>query len=123
MIERLRAGADEILGQGSMPRRGLPMPSHRLGLSAAARLLGVAALCWLAQMPATAQSPVPGWQAQTAPPTPRDAAGPANPATQQVPPNTTIVPRSTGSARLPGGATGAGQVSLTALLTDDGQNI
>jgi len=99
------------------------MPSHLLRWSTVARLMGVAALCWLAQMPAAAQAPVPGWQAQTAPPTPRDAAGPANPGAQQVPPNTTIVPRSTGGARPPAGATGAGQVSLTALLTDDGQNI
>src|SRR5215831_5936825 len=65
------------------------------------------------------------WQAQTnsvppaAPPAPERApAAPISP----VPPNTTIVPRSAPEARPPG-AGGAGQVSLVAVLTQDGQNI
>jgi hypothetical protein len=61
------------------------------------------------------------WQAQTnsippaAPPAPE--RGPA-----AVPPNTTIVPRSAPEAKSPA-AGGAGQVSLVAVLTQDGQNI
>jgi hypothetical protein len=96
------------------------MPSRVMRRGAAARLFGVAALCWLAA-PAAAQSP--GWPAPIEPPAPRDGTGAASPPALQVPPNTTVVPRSTGSARLPAGPAGAGQVSLTALLTDDGQNI
>jgi hypothetical protein len=105
-----------------MPRRGYHMPSEPTGLSALLRLVGLAALCWLGVGgPAAAQAP--GWQVQPAPPAGRDGPGPANPPALQVPPNTTIVPRSGGGARLPGGAAGPGQISLTALLTDDGQNI
>jgi hypothetical protein len=65
------------------------------------------------------------WQTQTnsappaSPPAPeRGSAAPISP----VPPNTTIVPRSAPEARAPG-AGGAGQVSLAAVLTQDGQNI
>src|SRR5215471_1823582 len=66
------------------------------------------------------------WQAQTnsipraAPPAPE--RGPATPVSP-VPPNTTIVPRSAPEARPPPAAGGAGQVSLVAVLTQDGQNI
>jgi hypothetical protein len=88
---------------------------------AQARFVGVAALGWLCGPPAAAQAP--GWQVQTAPPASRDSTGAASPPALQVPPNTTIVPRSTGGVRPPAGAQGAGQVSLTALLTEDGQNI
>jgi hypothetical protein len=99
------------------------MPSTLMRLRAVRRLVGVVALGWLTPLPAAAQSPAPGWQVQTPPPAPRDAGGPATFAAPQVPPNTTIVPRSTGGVRPPAGAAGAGQVALTALLTDDGQSI
>jgi len=65
------------------------------------------------------------WQVQTnsippaAPPAPeRGPAAPLSP----VPPNTTIVPRSAPEAKSPATG-GAGQVSLVAVLTQDGQNI
>ena len=45
------------------------------------------------------------------------------PAAVQVPPNTTIVPRSNAAPRAAATGTGPGLVTLTALLTDDGQNI
>src|SRR5262245_15371247 len=99
------------------------MPARLMRLSALAWRVGVVALCGLAALPAPAQSPAPGWQVQTVPPAPREGAGPASPPALQVPPNTTIVPRTSGGARLPAGAAGTGQVALTALLTDDGQSI
>jgi hypothetical protein len=77
------------------------------------------ALASLAGAAALAQQPGAGWQAQTAPPAGREAPT----ALPQVPPNTTIVPRSGGGARQPGVAGGPVQLSLTALLTDDGQSI
>jgi hypothetical protein len=49
------------------------------------------------------------------------ATAPPDPRATLSPPNTTIVPRSPGEPRA--AATGAGQVSLVALLTEDGQNI
>src|SRR5215470_9156387 len=45
------------------------------------------------------------------------------PAAVQVPPNTTIVPRSNAAPRAAATGTGPGLVTLTALLTDEGQNI
>ena len=48
----------------------------------------------------------------------------ASPSVTQVPPNTTIVPRAGGEeAKQPPGAGRASQVTLTALLTEDGQGI
>ena len=41
----------------------------------------------------------------------------------ELPPNTTVVPRSAPEAKQTPGAAGAGQVSLVALLTQDGQSI
>jgi hypothetical protein len=64
------------------------------------------------------------WQAQTnsIPPASPPASERANPAPiSPVPPNTTIVPRSAPETKSPGA--GAGQVSLVAVLTQDGQNI
>src|SRR5262245_34525205 len=80
----------------------------------------------LAASPAGAQQAERApWQTQTtsappsSPPPPEpSAAAPITP----VPPNTTIVPRSAPEAKSPGAA-GAGQVSLAAMLTQDGQNI
>jgi hypothetical protein len=94
---------------------------HRPYLAAISAVLSV-----LLGAVATAQQPERApWQAQTnslpppAPPAPERApAAPISP----VPPNTTIVPRSAPEARPPG-AGGAGQVSLVAVLTQDGQNI
>jgi hypothetical protein len=67
------------------------------------------------------------WQTQTnsAPPTsslPATDPGATAPLTL-VPPNTTIVPRSAPEVKSPPSAGGAGQVSLAAVLTQDGQNI
>src|SRR5262249_46110547 len=67
------------------------------------------------------------WQTQTnsAPPTsslPATDPGAAAPLIL-VPPNTTIVPRSAPEVKSPPSAGGAGQVSLVAVLTQDGQNI
>jgi len=67
------------------------------------------------------------WQTRTnsAPPTsslPAMDPGAAAPHTL-VPPNTTIVPRSAPEVKAPPIAGGAGQVSLVAVLTQDGQNI
>jgi hypothetical protein len=104
-----------------MLARGFGMHARLMRRRPAARVVGVAALCWLSGVPAAAQAPA--WQVQTAPPASREGTGAASPPQLQVPPNTTIVPRSTGGVRPPTGAQGAGQVSLTALLTDDGQNI
>jgi hypothetical protein len=97
------------------------MQARLMRRRAAARFVGVAALCWLGGAPAVAQAPA--WQVQTGPPASREGTGAASPPHSQAPPNTTIVPRSTGGVRPSAGAAGAGQVSLTALLTDDGQNI
>src|SRR5204863_7179744 len=47
----------------------------------------------------------------------------AAPPIVSVPPNTTVVPRSAPETRPAPGAAIAGQVSLVALLTQDGQNI
>ena len=94
---------------------------HRPCLAAMSAVLSVLLGAGLA---AAQQAPAP-WQAQTnsappaSPPAPeRTPAAPISP----VPPNTTIVPRSASEARSPG-AGGAGQVSLVAVLTQDGQNI
>src|SRR5262245_37725900 len=86
--------------------------ARRVCVVAAVSILGAA--LW-AVAPAAAQQGAPSWQVQ-APPTGRDPPG------LQVPPNTTIVPRSSGGGKVPVPG-GVGQVSLTALLTDDGQNI
>ena len=94
--------------------------------AAARRVCVVAAVSMMSPVPCTvvpaaAQQGTAGWQVQ-APPTGRDGNAPANPPVLQVPPNTTIVPRSSGGGKppVPGGV---GQIALTALLTDDGQNI
>ena len=94
---------------------------HRPCLAAMSAVLSV---LLGAGLTAAQQAPAP-WQAQTnsappaSPPAPeRTPAAPISP----VPPNTTIVPRSASEARSPG-AGGAGQVSLVAVLTQDGQNI
>ena len=66
------------------------------------------------------------WQAETnSPPAPLVVPTPgAPPPTVLVPPNTTVVPRSVPPEAKPApGATVAGQVSLVAVLTQDGQNI
>ena len=91
---------------------------HRRSLLAAVAMLAPA--LWVGP-PVAAQQASPGWQVQ-APPGARDGTGPGNAPGLQVPPNTTIVPRSSGGGKppVPGGV---GQIALTALLTDDGQNI
>ena len=66
------------------------------------------------------------WQAETnSPPAPLVVPSPgAPPPSVLVPPNTTVVPRSVPPEAKPApGATVAGQVSLVAVLTQDGQNI
>jgi hypothetical protein len=80
------------------------------------------AFCVSAQ-PMFAQS----WQTETttSPPaaSPPPAPQPLPPSlTLELPPNTTVVPRSAPETK-PGPAAGSGQVSLVALLTEDGQNI
>jgi hypothetical protein len=81
-------------------------------------LSGVLLSVLLGAGPAAAQQAPAPWQAQT------NSLPPASPerAPSPVPPNTTIVPRSAPEGRSPG-AGGAGQVSLVAVLTQDGQNI
>ena len=81
----------------------------------------------LAASPISAQQPQgPGrgaWQTDTNPPPPAAPEAPGT-ATILVPPNTTVVPRSASEAKPAAPvAGGAGQVSLVALLTEDGQNI
>lgn len=84
---------------------------QHLRLTAAA-MLGLA----LGLTQATAQQQDRGgWQAETS----TDQAPPAT----VVPPNTTIVPRSLPEARPASIPAGVGQVSLVALLTQDGQSI
>jgi hypothetical protein len=92
--------------------------AHRRSLLAAVAMLAPA--LW-AGPPVAAQQASPSWQVQV-PPSGRDGTGPTNAPGLQVPPNTTIVPRSSGGGKptVPGGV---GQIALTALLTDDGQNI
>lgn len=89
---------------------------------------------WLCGSPALAQqqgrSP---WQADTnsgplqAPPAPGPLVAPSQepaPPIATTPPNTTVVPRSTPpDAKAAPGPAGVGLVSLSALLTQDGQNI
>jgi hypothetical protein len=58
------------------------------------------------------------WQVEANPPT-----QPSSPPTVLVPPNTTVVPRSAPDTKAAPGAAVAGQVSLVAVLTQDGQNI
>lgn len=89
-------------------------------------LLAVAALVVHVAAPAAlAQQAPPGWQTETNPPQlplPAPVAPPAAPAVvPQSPllPNTTIVPRTSGATSSGGPA----QVSLVAVLTEDGQNI
>jgi hypothetical protein len=76
---------------------------------------------WLGTSPAAAQQ---RWQTETdgarpAAPAPVPDLRPTSPIT--LPPNTTVVPRSTPEVKA--GPGGAGQVSLVALLTQDGQGI
>jgi hypothetical protein len=101
------------------------------------RLLGgrAAARCWLlasvailagaalAGAPGAAQQSAPGWQVQPAPPQGRDGSALPGAGPLQVPPNTTIVPRSTTGPKPSPGAGGPVQIAFSALLTDDGQNI
>jgi hypothetical protein len=95
-------------------------------LTAVVLATGVAALPVSAQQ----QERAP-WQTETnsapsqPPPVsaPLDVPSPAAPPVVLVPPNTTVVPRSAPEVKAtPGGAV-AGQVSLVALLTQDGQSI
>jgi hypothetical protein len=81
--------------------------------------------------PAQQQERAP-WQTETnsAPPRSPPASAPltapspaASPPIVLVPPNTTVVPRSAPDAKPAPGAAIAGQVSLVAILTQDGQNI
>jgi hypothetical protein len=66
----------------------------------------------------------PAAMAQQVENSPRPGGAPAaSPPAIQLPPNTTIVPRSPGDARPVTAPTGMGQLSLSALLTEDGQNI
>lgn len=96
--------------------------SHRPRWPSIAAMLGV----FLGALPSAAQQAVrPPWQTQTnsLPPSSPPAAERATPAPiSPVPPNTTIVPRSAPETKSPGTG-GAGQVSLVAVLTQDGQNI
>jgi len=64
------------------------------------------------------------WQTETSssPPAASRPAGDPGPTTL-LPPNTTVVPRSTPDVKSPPGAGGAGQIALVAVLTQDGQNI
>jgi hypothetical protein len=87
-------------------------------------LLGVLSGILLGVNPTAAQQAERApWQAQTNSLPPASAPAPerAPAAISPVPPNTTIVPRSAPEARSPGA--GGGQVSLVAVLTQDGQNI
>jgi hypothetical protein len=61
------------------------------------------------------------WQTETNPPA--SPSPPGAPPIVLVPPNTTVVPRSAPEAKSAPGAAVAGQVSLVAVLTQDGQNI
>ena len=61
------------------------------------------------------------WQTETNPPS--SPSAPSAPPIVLVPPNTTVVPRSAPEAKPAVGAALAGQVSLVAVLTQDGQNI
>ncbi len=93
------------------------------------RVTAIAAVAALWLGPALGQQPGPGgasWQTETN--APASAApgpgGPAPPPPVVVPPNTTVVPRTAPpEARPPPVDAGAGQVSLVALLTQDGQSI
>jgi hypothetical protein len=85
--------------------------------------LVVAMLCQLLAPPAAAQQPAAGWPVQAGPSSAgRDGNAPAG-NVGNVPPNTTIVPRSSAGPKQAGAGSGIGQISFTALLTDDGQNI
>jgi hypothetical protein len=101
-----------------------------------ATAIAAAAALWLG--PALGQQPGPSWQTETnAPRLPAPAApaiapaapapgpgAPAPPPSVTVPPNTTVVPRTVPpEAKAPPVEGGAGQVSLVALLTQDGQSI
>jgi hypothetical protein len=67
------------------------------------------------------------WQTETNPPPASAPLVVPDPGTQPpivlVPPNTTVVPRSAPEVKAAPGATLAGQISLVAVLTQDGQNI
>jgi hypothetical protein len=104
------------------------------GRSAQARVIAATLALGLPVLPAVAQQPaqVP-WQTETdpsarqVPPASGSFAvpgqGAGNPALT-IPPNTTVVPRSAPpETKTPAGPAGAGQVSLVALLTQDGQSI
>jgi hypothetical protein len=105
-----------------MAHRGRPL----LRLVAA----GLAAV-WLVPPPASAQQQGPAsWQTDTSSTSPQapPASGAPNPGAGPpgitVPPNTTVVPRSASpEAKAAPLAAGGGQVSLVALLTQDGQSI
>ena len=87
-----------------------------------------------AALPAAAQQMPGGWQPQPSTPAPGNVPGnvpawaatpgqaPEPPAAVQMP-NTTVVPRSRVEPRAPSGPGGVAPVSLTALLTEDGQSI
>jgi len=105
-----------------MAHRGKPL----LRLIAAAL-----AAIWLVPPPVSAQQQGPAsWQTDTSSTSPQapPASGAPNPGAGPpgvtVPPNTTVVPRSaTPEAKAAPLAAGGGQVSLVALLTQDGQSI
>jgi preprotein translocase subunit YajC len=93
-----------------------------------ARGLGVAMAIAIsaAGQPVSAQQPKGGWQAETTPPTAPGAppaATPLSPSMTLELPNTTVVPRSTPEAKSSAPTGSGSQLSLVALLTDDGQNI
>src|SRR5262245_19434181 len=104
-------------------RRRMTLPGWKAGhcwlLAGYAFLAGAT----LYGAPGAAQQPAPGWQVQTAPPQGRDSSAPPAAGPLQVPQNTTIVPRSTTGGKQAAGAGGPAQISFSALLTDDGQNI
>ena len=88
---------------------------------AVALAIGVAVLQLFASQVQAQQERAP-WQTETNPPTVQSPPG-AAPAVV-VPPNTTVVPRSAPpEVKAAPGASVAGQVSLVAVLTQDGQNI
>lgn len=98
--------------------------------------VAVALAAVVAGLSVHAQQPPPGWQTDTGQPVLRQRVDPTAPAPPVQPdpraggsslPNTTVVPRSVPPADAKPAANapaqGPGQVSLVALLTDDGQSI
>lgn len=83
---------------------------------------------WPAIEFAHAQQTGGGWQTETAAPAPDPSraaapASPADPPAVQLPPNTTVVPRTRTDPKASGLPSGPAQVTLVALLTEDGQSI